>query len=121
MTNIFTSDEQYLTLPTTAQSLAYGQHEYRPRTLNKSADKARQAILPVFPPLKNGPVVCLAYHRREIVRTIYEFLFSEINVELLDRISKSEETKTNDENWLYRHSARCPSVLELFLNNNPSY
>ncbi|CAF1489062.1 unnamed protein product [Adineta steineri] len=66
-------------------------------------------------------VDCLAYHRREIVRTICEFLFGEINVELLDRIPKSEETKMNDENWLYRHSARCPAVLELFLNNNPSY
>ncbi|CAF4337362.1 unnamed protein product, partial [Adineta steineri] len=61
------------------------------------------------------------YHRPEIIRTICEFLFGEINVELLDRIPKSEETKTNDENWLYRHSARCPAVLELFLNNNPSY
>ncbi|CAF1450890.1 unnamed protein product [Adineta steineri] len=348
MTNIFTSDEQYLTLPTTAQSLAYGQHEYRPRTLNKSIDKGRQAILPAFPPrttllsndthinedevdfllcnvpkqlltreqyerrqmnayvhsfelltsdaiekhenypsymltmyknlyvqlskkwsidktlldcnlgrlqkcammkgfyfsypdlpfvlefflqmdvdvfhlktctfrrgqprvfidthgqqsfegiftideqsiegryglrpchqnnclccqnqlgtiqfnpkqihtflnqyqaILNCPVVCstsniiyaltcvcgqkdyvahtnlsfvdcLAYHRRETIRTVCEFLFGEINVELLDRIPKSEETKTNDENWLYRHSTRCSAVLELFLNNNPSY
>ncbi|CAF4217235.1 unnamed protein product [Adineta steineri] len=66
-------------------------------------------------------VDCLAYHRRETIRTVCEFLFGEINVELLDRIPKSEETKTNDENWLYRHSTRCSAVLELFLNNNPSY
>ncbi|CAF4166631.1 unnamed protein product [Adineta steineri] len=50
MTNIFTSDEEYLTPLTAAHSLGYSQHEYRPRTLNRSVDKARQAILPVFPP-----------------------------------------------------------------------
>ncbi|CAF4145563.1 unnamed protein product [Adineta steineri] len=44
MTNIFTSDEQYLTLLTTAQSLAYSQHEYRPRTTLLSIATQKQLL-----------------------------------------------------------------------------
>ena len=66
-------------------------------------------------------VDCLLYHRREVIRAIREFLFGDANVILMESISKSEEANANDRNWLYQHSARCPAILQLFLDRNPSY
>ena len=64
---------------------------------------------------------CLTYHRQETTRTIREFLLGDVNANLLELRPKSEETIANDENWLYQHAARCPAVIQLFLDRNPLY
>jgi hypothetical protein len=40
---------------------------------------------------------------------------------ILELPTKSEETKINDENWLCQHAARCPKLMQAFLDCNPAF
>ncbi|CAF1297606.1 unnamed protein product [Adineta steineri] len=63
----------------------------------------------------------LKYHRKHMNRIIHEFLIGEKNVELTRHEVKDSETLVKDRMLLYRHAARCPWAIQLFLNFNPIY
>ena len=63
----------------------------------------------------------LTYHRQEIVRTLYEFLIGDANAKEIAAKPKSEAMLANDAHYLYLHAARCPAIMQLFLDRNPIY
>ncbi|CAF1444491.1 unnamed protein product [Adineta steineri] len=64
----------------------------------------------------------LWYHRKHANRIIHEFLIGEKNVELArGGEPKDVETLVKDGMRLYKHAARCPLTIQMFLNFNPTY
>ncbi|CAF1392821.1 unnamed protein product [Adineta steineri] len=63
----------------------------------------------------------LAYHRKHGNRIIHEFLLGPKNILQVQTQPKSREMLVKDDMLLYRHSARCPVAMQLFLSCNPQY
>ncbi|CAF1358586.1 unnamed protein product [Adineta steineri] len=63
----------------------------------------------------------LKYHREHGNRIMHEFILgSEKNTQIQQQ-TKSQEELTADTMLLYKHSIRCSSAIQLFLDCNPQY
>ncbi|CAF1451534.1 unnamed protein product [Adineta steineri] len=63
----------------------------------------------------------LKYHREHGNRIMHEFILgSEKNTQIQQQ-TKSQEELIADTMLLYKHSIRCPSAIQLFLDCNPQY
>ncbi|CAF1317270.1 unnamed protein product [Adineta steineri] len=63
----------------------------------------------------------LKYHREHGNRIIHEFILGPENITLIRKVPKSFEELVKDNMLLYKHSARCPVAMQLFLDCNPKY
>ncbi|CAF1029997.1 unnamed protein product [Adineta ricciae] len=63
----------------------------------------------------------LAYHRQHGNRIMHEFILGQKNIQRVQTNPKTFETLVKDDMLLYRHSARCPVAMQLFLQCNPQY
>ncbi|CAF3988222.1 unnamed protein product, partial [Adineta steineri] len=63
----------------------------------------------------------LKYHREHGNRIMHEFILSSEKSTQIQQQTKSQEELTADTMLLYKHSIRCPSAIQLFLDCNPQY
>ncbi|CAF1435936.1 unnamed protein product [Adineta steineri] len=63
----------------------------------------------------------LKYHREHGNRIMHEFILGSKNSSRMRQQTKSQEELIADKMLLYKHSARCPYAIQMFLDCNPQY
>ncbi|CAF1403722.1 unnamed protein product [Adineta steineri] len=63
----------------------------------------------------------LKYHREHGNRIMHEFILGSEKSTQIQQQTKSQEKLIADTMLIYKHSIRCPSAIQLFLDCNPQY